>query len=42
MKIGLEKQLLFKSSSFGDGEDGALQKPDGSWTYFVNDVVSFK
>lgn len=33
------KQLLFKSSSFGDDEDRALQKPDGSWTYFANDIA---
>ena len=39
MKIVKRKQLLFKSSSFGDDEDRALQKPDGSWTYFANDIA---
>jgi arginyl-tRNA synthetase len=28
------QQLLFKSSEFGDDTDRALQKSDGSWTYF--------
>jgi arginyl-tRNA synthetase len=28
------EQLLFKSSQFGDDTDRALQKSDGSWTYF--------
>ena len=33
------KRLVFKSSLFGDDTDRALQKNDGSWTYFANDVA---
>ena len=33
------KQILFKSSKFGDDTDRALKKSDGSWTYFANDVA---
>ncbi|MDC0937820.1 arginine--tRNA ligase [Pelagibacteraceae bacterium] len=33
------KRLLFKSTLFGDDTDRALQKNDGSWTYFANDVA---
>ena len=33
------KRLIFKSSLFGDDSDRALQKNDGSWTYFANDVA---
>ena len=33
------KRLIFKSSKFGDDMDRALQKNDGSWTYFANDVA---
>ena len=33
------KQLLFKSTDFGDDKDRALQKSDGSWTYFACDVA---
>ncbi len=33
------KRLVFKSTSFGDDIDRALQKDDGSWTYFANDVA---
>ena len=33
------KRLIFKSSEFGDDMDRALQKNDGSWTYFANDVA---
>ena len=33
------KQLLFKSTNFGDDKDRALQKSDGSWTYFASDVA---
>ena len=33
------KQLLFKSTKFGDDMDRALKKSDGSWTYFANDVA---
>ena len=36
------EQLLFKSTSFGDDKDRALQKSDGSWTYFANDVAYHK
>ena len=31
--------MLFKSSLFGDDVDRALQKNDGSWTYFANDLA---
>ena len=33
------KRLVFKSSEFGDDTDRALQKNDGSWTYFANDIA---
>ena len=33
------KRLIFKSTLFGDDNDRALQKNDGSWTYFANDVA---
>ena len=33
------KKLIFKSTLFGDDLDRALQKNDGSWTYFANDVA---
>ena len=33
------KKLIFKSTEFGDDTDRALQKDDGSWTYFANDVA---
>ncbi len=33
------KRLIFKSTFFGDDTDRALQKNDGSWTYFANDVA---
>ena len=33
------KQLLFKSTDFGDDKDRALQKADNSWTYFAGDVA---
>ncbi len=32
------KRLIFKSTLFGDDADRAMQKDDGSWTYFANDV----
>ena len=32
------KRLIFKSTLFGDDTDRALQKNDGSWTYFANDI----
>ena len=31
--------MIFKSTLFGDDNDRALQKNDGSWTYFANDVA---
>ena len=33
------KRLIFKSTLFGDDTNRALQKNDGSWTYFANDVA---
>ncbi len=33
------KRLVFKSTLFGDDTDRALQKDDGSWTYFANDIA---
>ena len=33
------KRLIFKSTNFGDDTNRALQKNDGSWTYFANDVA---
>jgi arginyl-tRNA synthetase len=33
------KRLIFKSTLFDDDADRALQKNDGSWTYFANDVA---
>jgi arginyl-tRNA synthetase len=32
------EQLLFKSTNFGDSEDRALKKSDGSLTYFTSDI----
>ena len=32
------KRLIFKSTNFGDDTDRALQKNDGAWTYFANDI----
>ncbi len=32
-------QTLFRSTKFGDDEDRALQKSDGSYTYFAGDVA---
>ena len=32
-------QTLFKSTTFGDDEDRAIQKSDGSYTYFAGDVA---
>ena len=34
-----KKRLIFKSTLFGDDTDRALQKNDGSWTYFANDIA---
>ena len=36
------EQLLFRSTDFGDDKDRALQKLDGSWTYFASDVAYHK
>ena len=33
------KQLLFKSTSFGDDVDRPIKKSDGGWTYFAPDVA---
>ena len=33
------KKLIFKSVLFGDDTNRALQKNDGSWTYFANDLA---
>ena len=33
------KQLLFKSTMFGDDIDRPIQKADGTWTYFAGDVA---
>ena len=33
------KRLIFKSVLFGDDSNRALQKNDGSWTYFANDLA---
>ena len=32
------KQILFKSTKFGDDMDRALQKQDNTWTYFAGDI----
>ncbi|MSP10601.1 MAG: arginine--tRNA ligase [Pelagibacteraceae bacterium] len=36
------EQLLFKSTEFGDDKDRALQKSDGTWSYFASDVAYHK
>ncbi len=33
------KRLIFKSTLFGDDSNRALQKNDGNWTYFANDLA---
>jgi len=33
------KRQIFKSTLFGDDSDRALQKDDGTWTYFANDIA---
>ncbi len=33
------KRLIFNSTIFGDDNNRALQKNDGSWTYFANDLA---
>lgn len=32
-------QMLFRATQFGDDVDRPLQKSDGSWTYFANDIA---
>ena len=32
-------QTLFRSTRFGDDQDRAMRKSDGSWTYFAGDVA---
>jgi arginyl-tRNA synthetase len=32
-------QTLFRATRFGDDVDRPLQKSDGSWTYFANDIA---
>ncbi|UUX50089.1 arginine--tRNA ligase [Nisaea acidiphila] len=32
-------QRLFKATEFGDDVDRPIQKSDGSWTYFANDIA---
>ncbi len=36
------EQLLFKSTKYGDDVDRALQKADGSWTYFAAETAYMK
>ncbi len=33
------KQMLFRSTAFGDDVDRTLKKSDGSWTYFATDIA---
>lgn len=33
------KEMLFRSTQFGDDVDRALKKEDGSWTYFASDIA---
>ncbi|WP_333023516.1 arginine--tRNA ligase [Wolbachia endosymbiont of Pentidionis agamae] len=33
------KQMIFRSTKFGDDTDRALKKEDGSWTYFASDIA---
>ena len=33
------KQILFKSTLYGDDKDRALKKTDSSWTYFASDAA---
>ena len=33
------EQMLFKSSNYGDEIDRPLQKSNGEWTYFANDIA---
>lgn len=36
------RQLLFKSSAYGDDQDRPVTKTDGSWTYFAADLAYAK
>lgn len=36
------EQLLFRSTSFGDDQDRALVKADGSYAYFAADIAYFR
>ncbi len=31
--------MLFRATAFGDEQDRALQRGDGAWTYFANDIA---
>ena len=33
------EQMLFRSSTYGDEVDRPLQKSNGEWTYFANDIA---
>ncbi len=35
-------QRLFKSTAFGDNQDRAIEKSDGSWSYFASDLAYAK
>jgi arginyl-tRNA synthetase len=35
------EQVLFKSTDFGDDVDRPIQKSDGTYTYFANDIAHF-
>ena len=37
-----KRTITFKSTDFGDDKDRALQKSDGTWTYFASDVAYHK
>ena len=39
LKLEKTKRLIFKSTLFGDDTNRSLQKDDGSWTYFANDLA---
>ena len=34
-----KKQLLFRSSLYGDSNDRAIKKNNGDWTYFASDIA---
>ncbi len=33
-------QTLFRATEYGDDVDRPIKKPDGSWTYFTNDIAN--